>query len=346
MVPQIFASTVRVHWHYVPRRFGAMKITSILLGLALVGGGTFLLLARSGASPAAGQGGCTDQDGDGYGLGCAAGPDGNDHDPAIHPGAAEVCNFKDDDDNGLVDDLDNCPAPALDPRPVPIPAGSFAMGSNVGAADEKPVHQVAGSAFVMDRYEVSNSRYLACVNAGSCAPPILVSSNRRKHYFDDPAFADYPVIHVSWKQAVQFCAFAGGRLPSEAEWERAAAGSETPRTYPWGDSPPDCSKANFAGCVGDTDRVGRRLAGRSPYGAFDLAGNVWEWTADWYDAGYYAHSPVHDPKGPAEGSLKVMRGGCWVSGASSLRTTCRKAELPNAWAPNVGFRCVYPEVRR
>jgi len=133
------------------------------------------------------------------------------------------------------------------------------------------------------------------------------------------------VIHVSWKQATQFCAFAGGRLPSEAEWERAAAGSDAPRTYPWGNSPPDCTKANFAGCVGDTDRVGRRVEGQSPYGAFDMAGNVWEWTADWYDAGYYS------------------RGGCWASGANSLRTTCRKAELPGLWAPNVGFRCVYPE---
>jgi formylglycine-generating enzyme required for sulfatase activity len=219
------------------------------------------------------------------------------------------------------------------------------MGSETGAADEKPVHRVAGSALVMDRYEVTNARYRACVSAGTCAPPSLPSSNARGHYFDDPRFADYPVIHVSWKQAVQFCAFAGGRLPSEAEWERAAAGSDAPRTYPWGDSPPDCAKANFAGCVGDTDRVGRRVAGQSPYGAFDMAGNVWEWTADWYEASYYAHSPSQDPVGPAAGTLKVMRGGCWVSGENSLRTTCRKAELPDSWAPNVGFRCVYAEVQ-
>ena len=95
--------------------------------------------------------------------------------------------------------------------------------------------------------------------------------------------------------------------------------------------------------MGDTDRVGRRVAGQSPYGAFDMAGNVWEWTADWYDAGYYAHSPSNDPVGPASGTLKVMRGGCWVSGANSLRSDCRKAELPALWAPNVGFRCVYSQ---
>ncbi len=144
----------------------------------------------------------------------------------------------------------------------------------------------------------------ACAGKFKCAGPL----------FDDPAFADYPVIHVSWKQATQFCAFAGGRLPSEAEWERAAAGSDAPRTYPWGESPPDCTKANFAGCVGDTDRAGRRVAGQSPYGAFDMAGNVWEWTADWYDAGYYSRSPRRDPVGRNSRTLKVMRGGCWISG--------------------------------
>jgi formylglycine-generating enzyme required for sulfatase activity len=236
--------------------------------------------------------------------------------------------------------------PALDQSLVRVPAGSFSMGSDSGAPDEKPVHCVTGSAFAMDRYEVTNVRYGACVRAGACTSPSLSSSATRAHYFDDPAFADYPVIFVSWAQAKAFCAFANGRLPTEAEWERAAAGSDAPRTYPWGESPPDCSKANFAGCVGDTDRVGRRPAGQSPYGAFDMAGNVWEWTSDWYDAGYYRTSPIQDPTGPTSGTLKVMRGGCWVSGAVSLRTTCRKASLPDAWAPNVGFRCVYPEVQR
>jgi formylglycine-generating enzyme required for sulfatase activity len=267
--------------------------TEIVVAGACIGAA---VLARSGAradGPGGTAAGCSDLDGDGYGIGCAAGPD---------------CN-------------------------------------ETGAADERPVHRVAGSAFVIDRYEVTNGRYAACVRAGACVPPSLASSNMRPHYFDDAAFADYPVIFVSWPQAQAFCAFAGGRLPTEAEWERAAAGSEQPRTYPWGESPPDCAKANFAGCVGDTDRVGRRLAGQSPYGAFDMAGNVWEWTADFYDAGYYRQGPAQDPTGPATGTLKVMRGGCWVSGESTLRTTCRKAGLPGSWAPNVGFRCAYPEAR-
>jgi eukaryotic-like serine/threonine-protein kinase len=229
------------------------------------------------------------------------------------------------------------------PKPVrvKIPAGSFGMGADDGAADEKPIHTVKGSAFEMDRYEVTNARYAQCVAAGKCKPPALTSSKTRPQYYGDSRFADYPVIYVSHQQATDFCAFAGGRLPTEAEWERAAKGTDGPRKYPWGNSDPDCNKANFAGCVGDTDVVGVREAGASPYGVMDMAGNVWEWTSDWYDAGYYKNSPAIDPKGPSSGKLKVMRGGCWVSGASSLRTTCRKAELPDSWAPNVGFRCVY-----
>jgi len=313
--------------------------------LLMIGAGAGITAQGWSGAGVASQPACSDADGDGYGVGCAAGNDCNDHDPAIHPGAAEVCNFKDDNCNGLVDEGPDCAVPVLDPSLVQVPAGSFLMGSESGAADEQPAHRVTSSAFAMDRYEVTNARYLGCVRAGVCLPPSLSSSNMRPHYFDEPAFADYPVILVSWAQAQAFCRFAGGRLPTEAQWEHAAAGSDAPRTYPWGESPPDCSKANFAGCVGDTDRVGRRLAGQSPFGAFDMAGNVWEWTADWYDPSYYRASPTQDPTGPATGTLKVMRGGCWVSGASTLRTTCRKPNLPNSWAPNVGFRCVYPEAR-
>jgi len=326
---------------------GRSWLWTVVVAMAGVGGFAVLALsgARAGSLGGTGASGCNDLDGDGYGIGCAAGPDCNDRNRAIHPGAVETCNFIDDDCNGLVDEAPGCVAPKLDASPVHVPAGSFLMGSGVGAADEKPVHAVAGSALAMDPYEVTNARYQTCVRSGACVAPSSSGSMRRPHYFDDPSFADYPVIFVSWKQAQAFCAFAGGRLPTEAEWERAAAGGDAPRTYPWGESPPDCSKANFGGCVGDTDRVGRRPAGRSPFGVFDMAGNVWEWTADWYDATYYGRSPARDPTGPATGSLKVMRGGCWVSGESSLRTTCRKAGLPDSWAPNVGFRCVYPEAQ-
>jgi formylglycine-generating enzyme required for sulfatase activity len=316
-----------------------------LLALPFFGLGALLFFVPGGANSATSSG-CTDEDGDGYGFGCAAGPDCNDRDPAMHPGAKEVCNFKDDNCNGLVDELPSCTLPAIDQVLVRVPAGSFLMGSDSGAGDESPAHRVSGGAFLMDRYEVTNARYAECVDAGMCTKPALASSAVRTSYFGNPDFADYPVVHVSWAQAEQFCAWADGRLPTEAEWERAARGSESPRTYPWGESAPDCSKANLAGCVGDTDRVGRRPAGQSPYGAFDMAGNVWEWTSDWYDASYYRRGPSKDPAGPETGTLKVMRGGCWASGASSLRTTCRKAELPSVWAPNVGFRCVYPQAAK
>jgi formylglycine-generating enzyme required for sulfatase activity len=321
------------------------KLSLLFCGSLVLGFVVGLTCFGRGHVRAAPSAGCTDEDGDGYGLGCAAGNDCNDRDPAIHPGAAETCNFKDDNCNGLVDEAAGCTAQALDPSRVTVPAGSFFMGSKNGADDEKPAHRVSGPAFIIDRYEVTNARFAACVQAGTCTAPALASSSVRPHYFDSPDFANYPVIHVSWQQAAQFCVWAGGRLPSEAEWERAARGTEDARTYPWGDSAPDCSKANMLGCVGDTDRVGRRAAGQSPYGVFDMAGNVWEWTADWYDPKYYGHSPEQQPSGPTTGTLKVMRGGCWMSGVSSLTATCRKPELPASWAPNVGFRCVYPQAK-
>src|SRR5664279_20616 len=155
-----------------------MKLSSLWIllvtGMGVVG---LTLLARSAASAGSPGGmaaaGCNDLDGDGYGIGCAAGNDCNDRDPAIHPGAIEICNFKDDNCNGLVDEAPDCVAPALDPTPVHMPAGSFLMGSETGAADEKPVHRVTGSDFVLDRYEVTNARYQACVRAGACAAPSL-----------------------------------------------------------------------------------------------------------------------------------------------------------------------------
>ncbi len=314
--------------------------------VAFLGAQSSARAATRPAAPAAKQSACKDADGDGYGLGCSAGNDCNDARASVHPGSPELCNYRDDDCNGRVDDATACVAPALDPTQVKLPAGRFVMGSTAGAKDEQPVHEVELGAMRLDRYEVTNRRYAACEKNGDCTPPSLLSSHLRKSYYRDPEFADYPVVFVSWQQADAFCHHAGGRLPTEAEWERAAKGAApSTRVYPWGNEAPDCSKANLGGpgsCVGDTDRVGRRTAGASPFGAMDMAGNVWEWTADWYDPSYYAQSPRRSPSGPDEGRLKVMRGGCWMSGADSLRVSCRKPELPASWAPNVGFRCAYP----
>lgn len=322
------------------------KMMSLLLALL---GTTFLAaVALITSEPARSANAiCRDRDEDGFGAGCARGEDCNDQNAKMHPGADEACDLVDNDCNGLVDDAPFCPPPRVGSERLDVPAARFVMGSNDGAKDEQPVHEVDLSAFALDSVEVTNARYRACVEAGACEPPALQTSRRRPSYFGDERFDDYPVILVSWHQADTFCHWAGGRLPSEAEWERAARG-EAPsrRIYPWGDAPPDCRRANMGGrlsCVGDTDIVGRRRSGQSPVGAFDMAGNAWEWVEDWYAADYYERGPSEDPQGPAGGTLKVMRGGCWESGASSLRVSCRKAELPKAWADNVGFRCAYDE---
>jgi formylglycine-generating enzyme required for sulfatase activity len=308
-------------------------------------------LAKAQVGSATVPGNCQDLDRDGYGINCPKGPDCNDRDPSVSPAHKEICNMRDDDCNGLVDDNANCPSVAYNPQPVDVAASTLWMGSgpDQGAKDEHPQHLVELSAFSLDRYEVTNERYAACVKAGACKAPQLPSSAKRKTYFGAAEFARYPVVFVGWAEANQFCHWDGGRLPTEAEWELSARGpSPSKRIFPWGDEAPDCTKANMGGdgsCVSDTDLVGRRTWGASPWGALDLAGNVWEWTADWYDANYYQNSPRRDPQGPSQGRLKVMRGGCWMSGADSLRVSCRKAEMPETWAPNVGFRCVRSRAR-
>lgn len=290
---------------------------------------------------------CEDRDGDGYGRGCRRGPDCNDRDPQVFPGQTEICNFRDDDCDTEIDDAIACGALTTNEGRVKVPAGEFAMGSppGEGADDEQPRHHVWVSEFELDQFEVTNRRYQDCVKQGRCAPPQLRSSHLRNDYYDSERYAEYPVIFVALHQAEAFCQFAGGRLPTEAEWEKAARGpSPSLAKFPWGDQEPDCSLANLGGlrsCVGDTDRVGRRPLGQSPVGAMDMAGNVWEWVADWYNAEYYNTSPSRDPRGPDSGSLHVLRGGCWESSADSLRVSCRKPVVAATWAYNVGFRCAY-----
>jgi formylglycine-generating enzyme required for sulfatase activity len=324
---------------------GALSGIAGLAAATLIARGPAPALANAEGGVATASSSCQDFDRDGYGLNCSKGPDCNDRDPTVSPAQREICNLRDDDCNGLVDDAANCAPTAYNAQPVDVVASTFWMGSpsNQGANDERPQHQVAVSAFSIDRYEVTNERYAACVKAGVCKPPQLRSSAKRQAYFGTAEFGRYPVVFVGWAEANQFCQWDGGRLPTEAEWELVARGpAPSKRIFPWGDEAPDCTKANLGGdgsCVGDTDLVGRRPWGASPWGAMDMAGNVWEWTADWYDASYYQNSPKRDPRGPSQGTLKVMRGGCWMSGADSLRVSCRKAELPDSWAPNVGFRC-------
>jgi formylglycine-generating enzyme required for sulfatase activity len=228
---------------------------------------------------------------------------------------------------------------------VCVPAGRFLMGSTDadGEAqdDEKPQHTVTLDAFFIDRTEVTNAQYQRCVDAGVC---LVADMNS----YDPQGKPNHPVIEITWNDARIYCDWAGARLPTEAEWEKAARGTDG-RIYPWGNQAPDCSLANYwgkdGGCTGHTMPVGSYPAGTSPYGLQDMAGNAWEWIADWYEYAYYGASPERNPTGPESGRYRIVRGGSWTQSSPRwyIRAANRATDDPSLRSPGVGFRCVVGE---
>lgn len=242
---------------------------------------------------------------------------------------------------------------------VLIPGGEFKMGCSpfVGAdvcrTDETPLHDVWIDTFWMDRYEVTNGQYEMCVADGGCTPPeltdVLYMGQPQQEwvpYYGEEAYTDYPVVWVDWYQANAYCAWKGKRLPTEAEWEKAARGNSDTRIWPWGDQYPSCARANYrvsinptVHCVGMPTKVGSYPLGLSPYWVYDMAGNVWEWVADWYTEEYYSWSPYSNPTGPSTGTWKSIRGGAYGAGIAMMRTAFRHTfpvEMIDGFG---GFRC-------
>ncbi len=219
-----------------------------------------------------------------------------------------------------------------------VPSGTFQMGSMSGHGNEQPVHSVTLSAYWIDRTEVTNAQYAQCTAAGKCSAPDETSSFTRSRYYGNTIYGNYPVIYVNWDDARDYCAWAGRRLPTEAEWEYAARGSDG-RTYPWGNSNPTCDLTNYGGCVGDTSEVGSYPSGASPFGALDMAGNVFEWVNDWYKA-IYPSAPQTNPQGGSSPSYHLRRGGSWVNPEDTIRSTYRAPHNTTYFHFYlVGFRC-------
>ena len=203
------------------------------------------------------------------------------------------------------------------------------MGSD---GSDTPVHIVFLDAYEIGMYEVTNEQYYQCAKAGVCSLP-------RNSNYDIDEYLNHPVADVTWIDAKTFCEWndPDGRLPTEAEWEKAARGTDG-RTYPWGEEL-DNTYANYDMNVGEASPVGSYPKGISPYGAYDMAGNVWEWVADWYGGDYYSRAPEANPPGPESGEFRVLRSGSWDAYGNLVRSASRFFFDPSKTYGGIGFRC-------
>lgn len=231
---------------------------------------------------------------------------------------------------------------------IVIPAGSFPMGVPAGARDggrdEYPRHDVFIDTFMIDKFEVTNGRYLEFVKSTGHRIPQNPKNPARNLWQGDSiteVLIDRPVINVDWFDAEAYCRWAGKRLPTEAEWEKTAKGTSD-RRFPWGNVEPTPKHLNYnQQWIGEKTLmpVGSYEAGKSPYGLYDMAGNVWEWVNDWYDARYYEKSPKKNPKGPGTGTKKVIRGAGWQNETPTVRIFTRVESDPTVRNESTGFRC-------
>jgi serine/threonine-protein kinase len=257
--------------------------------------------------------------------------------------------------------LTACGTPAIpdqsefvDPKGISmrfVPKGEFTMGSNDGADEEKPAHTVNLDGFYMDKYEVTNASYKACVEAGGCEPPKADYSQTRSSYYGDSKFDNYPVIHVNWYQAKMYCQWRSARLPTEAEWEKAARGTDG-RMYPWGNEfngnivnfcdarcSLDWANKGFNDGYEDTAPVGSYEGGVSPYGIYDMAGNVSEWVNSQFQIYPYRADDGRESAELTMGNARVLRGGAHEHQPGFLRSSFRSAGDPSGVGISLGFRC-------
>jgi len=253
------------------------------------------------------------------------------------------------------------------PNLARIPAGDFLMGAANGGVDERPVHRVHVGEFFIGRFPVTNDDYLKFVRAtGHAVPSVgelpMIASEGRDHLFRELAepyvwhdgqpprgHGSHPLVLVRFDDALAYCAWLSTamgrsvRLPTEAEWEKAARGGSEGTRYPWGETC-DPSHCHYLTDAADKNRRGTRPTGTyapNGYGLFDMIGNVWEWVSDWYGAESYGVDSVENPRGPDSGNLRIVRGGSWVSDdVEMLRCAYRHKVPPDTYAYSVGFRIV------